>query len=558
MKFARIFATSVVWVMLLAGVSSGASRADFEAALAKAKRGNAEAQFEVALMYYHGDGVKQDYKKAREYFEKAAAQNNGNALVLLGGMYNLGAGVKQDDKKAREYYEKAAAQNNGYALGFLGLMYSNGTGVKQDKKKGREYLEKAAALQNGNGMGLIGLAMMYLYGLGVKENYNKGIKYLEAYLDQDIEKYSILDTVGTDDSTSLYEYALKTFIVAVYEKASTKGKDDIQLGEKNKILKYLKKGADLSITKYLRLLGTVYEEGSEERSDVFQFLSVGRNYHEALKYYTKGAELGDEDCMMSLGRFYENGLGVKKDMNKAVDFYQQATANGSEQAKKALARLNVPPKTPAQHTASVPASGTKPQKQPVSSPLNNIGANSANDFFLNKPRVAIYTFVDKSEEHNAPADAIINMMVTELHKANVFRLVERERLDTIIAEHNLNQSGMVNPAEAIKAGRIAGAQYIMTGSITLYYYSEKASGFAFPVIGSSTKAKTAYVVLDLRIYDAETSDILYASAQTGEATQTAKTSPGNRSKMVGGLLSLAIRDSVLKHVSAIKAKTWEI
>ena len=77
MKFARIFATSVVWVMLLAGVSSGASRADFEAALAKAKRGNAEAQFEVALMYYHGDGVKQDYKKAREYFEKAAAQNNG-------------------------------------------------------------------------------------------------------------------------------------------------------------------------------------------------------------------------------------------------------------------------------------------------------------------------------------------------------------------------------------------------------------------------------------------------------------------------------------------------
>ena len=79
-----------------------------------------------------------------------------------------------------------------------------------------------------------------------------------------------------------------------------------------------------------------------------------------------------------------------------------------------------------------------------------------------------------------------------------------------------------------------------------------------PILGSTTKAKTAYVVTDVRIVDVETTETLYAADQTGEATQTEKTSLVSYSKMVGGLLSRAIRDSVMKHVSAINSYSWEI
>ena len=39
---------------------------------ALAEQGNAKAQFNLGACYYTGDGVKQDYKKALEWYFKAA------------------------------------------------------------------------------------------------------------------------------------------------------------------------------------------------------------------------------------------------------------------------------------------------------------------------------------------------------------------------------------------------------------------------------------------------------------------------------------------------------
>ena len=45
-----------------------ASDSSFDEVLAKAKQGDAEAQFNLGVMYANGHGVRQDYKKAKEYF----------------------------------------------------------------------------------------------------------------------------------------------------------------------------------------------------------------------------------------------------------------------------------------------------------------------------------------------------------------------------------------------------------------------------------------------------------------------------------------------------------
>src|SRR5215469_9385314 len=72
-----------------------------------ADKDDASALVGVGLLYYNGDGVAQDYGKAREWFEKAAEKDNALAMINLGALYANGRGVVQDYGKAREWYEKA-------------------------------------------------------------------------------------------------------------------------------------------------------------------------------------------------------------------------------------------------------------------------------------------------------------------------------------------------------------------------------------------------------------------------------------------------------------------
>ena len=61
-------------------------------------------------MYRDGQGVAQDYAKAREWWEKAAAQGDVDAQYNLGFMYYDGRGGVRNYAKAREWFEKVAAQ----------------------------------------------------------------------------------------------------------------------------------------------------------------------------------------------------------------------------------------------------------------------------------------------------------------------------------------------------------------------------------------------------------------------------------------------------------------
>ena len=73
----------------------------------------------LGVMYANGQGVKQDYFKAFEWYQKAAEQGNADAQCFLGFMYQYGQGVKQDYFKAVEWYQKAAEQGNPIAQIYL-------------------------------------------------------------------------------------------------------------------------------------------------------------------------------------------------------------------------------------------------------------------------------------------------------------------------------------------------------------------------------------------------------------------------------------------------------
>ena len=59
----------------------------------------------LGAMYYEGDLVEQDYKKAYELFIQSGVKDS-MPLYYLGQMYEFGFYVKQDMDKALEYYHK--------------------------------------------------------------------------------------------------------------------------------------------------------------------------------------------------------------------------------------------------------------------------------------------------------------------------------------------------------------------------------------------------------------------------------------------------------------------
>ncbi|GAA7579573.1 hypothetical protein JP0027_02200 [Helicobacter pylori] len=89
---------------------------------------------------------KQDFSKARKYFEKACDLNNGGGCNGLGVLYKDGQGVEKNLTKAAYLYSKACELKEGDGCGTLGGLYYNGDGVKQDSKKAVALFEKACKL----------------------------------------------------------------------------------------------------------------------------------------------------------------------------------------------------------------------------------------------------------------------------------------------------------------------------------------------------------------------------------------------------------------------------
>jgi len=88
-----------------------------------------------------------------------------------------------------------------------------------------------------------------------------------------------------------------------------------------------------------------------------------------------------------------------------------------------------------------------------------------------KPRIAVLEFKNKADNQwwwHGGAAAAQDVFVTELVKSGRFRVVDREQLAALMQEKNLALSGDVDPASAVKAGKLLGVQYFLTGAVTEY------------------------------------------------------------------------------------------
>ncbi|CAG8730267.1 3322_t:CDS:2, partial [Acaulospora colombiana] len=285
-----------------------------------AETGNAEALYNLALLYRQGHGCKIDFNKALEYLNKAVSQPlfidgktpcPGVALAhnSLANHYRNGLGIKQDLNKAfkhyklsidggepagmnnlaaAELYTRAADKNFPMAQYELGVIYSNNYSphVEKNIQLAKRWFRKAAENDFPDAMvELLKLEYSSIEELivaaetgGVRETFILGVA---------LEKG--INVIEPD-----IEFALKLF-----EDAAKRGFNAAQLR-----------------------LGDLYLNSLTNSRDEEQI-------HKGIKYISEAAQSEYPPAQFRLSEFYQFGeYGFKKNIDKALSWRIRAIENG--------------------------------------------------------------------------------------------------------------------------------------------------------------------------------------------------------------------------------------
>ena len=110
------------WTILGGGYQSylkGDYQAAYDEWLPLAELGDAEAQYNLGVMYDQGASVERDLARAANWYRKAAEQGFMDAQTNLGMMYYRGEGVSRDDTEAARWLQQAANKGDAEAAALL-------------------------------------------------------------------------------------------------------------------------------------------------------------------------------------------------------------------------------------------------------------------------------------------------------------------------------------------------------------------------------------------------------------------------------------------------------
>jgi antitoxin component YwqK of YwqJK toxin-antitoxin module len=103
------------------------------------------AQRDSAVKAAQADIQRKNYKNAAKWFGLAAKHGDAEGQYYLGVLYNRGEGVKKNDATAIQWYRKAAEQGNVNAQSLLGDSYAFGVGLEKNDQTAAKWYRLAAA-----------------------------------------------------------------------------------------------------------------------------------------------------------------------------------------------------------------------------------------------------------------------------------------------------------------------------------------------------------------------------------------------------------------------------
>ena len=115
------------------------------------------------------------------------------------------------------------------------------------------------------------------------------------------------------------------------------------------------------------------------------------------------------------------------------------------------------------------------------------------------------------------ADQVVDALVND----GSYRVIERKKLDTVLAEQDFSQSDRADPSAAklSKVGKVLGLRYIISGSITKFATESRGGGVRVKGIGLGGKKTKSEVNLTARMIDTTTGEIMLSAKGHGESSK---------------------------------------
>jgi uncharacterized protein len=157
------------------------SASEWQSLLARARNGDAEAEWEVADQYADGSKdkrgkvtVRRSAAKAARWFRRAAEHGSDKAQNNLGILLGNGTAVGKNVDEALSWLRKAFRAGNSCAAQNIAITYrENG-----DQKTAFKWFRRAA--EAGDGDALIQLGIHYYWGKGVRRNPRAAVRCFRA------------------------------------------------------------------------------------------------------------------------------------------------------------------------------------------------------------------------------------------------------------------------------------------------------------------------------------------------------------------------------------------
>ncbi len=290
--------------------------------------------YRIGQMNLSGTGTEKDLPKAKEYFEKAAALDNADALYGLGRLYLNKDFLKSDTQKALDYLITAAQKGHSYAQYTLGKLFLKGEIVKQNVDYALRWLEEAARQDNTDAQCLLGKVL--LQGEIIEQDAERAVDLLtkasksgSSYADYLLGKAYLDGTSLTQDIPEairlLTESAGKGFTPAEYLLGKIYYKGEAIPQNIGKALFYLERAAEKENAYAAYLAGKILltEETVKDIPKAIRLLNIA-------------AEHGNDFSEYQLGKLYLYGKDVQQDYAEAIRYLSASAAHGNQYAEQLL------------------------------------------------------------------------------------------------------------------------------------------------------------------------------------------------------------------------------
>ena len=138
--------------------------------------------------------------------------------------------------------------------------------------------------------------------------------------------------------------------------------------------------------------------------------------------------------------------------------------------------------------------------------------------------IAVVDFTNNSDSaswwHGGVGSQLADVLSNELSATGDFKVIERQKINAVLAEQDLASSYRMRPGSSPHTGNITGAQYLVTGSVASYTEdsSNTGGGLSFGGFHVGGGQAEAYVAIDLRVIDAETSEVVFSRTVEGRSS----------------------------------------